>query len=123
MKLRDIASLGDLAGRRVFLRADLNVPLEAGEVADDFRITASLPTIDRLRDAGAVVVLASHLGRPKPPGDAASSLGSVARRLTELLGVPVRFAEDVVGGAARSAVAEASWASDWATSTDSKYCA
>lgn len=104
MKLRTIASLGDLAGRRVLLRADLNVPLRHGEVADDFRIRASLPTIQLLREAGAVVVLASHLGRPTPPGDASLSLGAVAVRTQELLGSPVRFAGDAVGDGARAAV-------------------
>ena len=90
----------ELEGRRVLLRADLNVPLDSasGEVtvADDTRITASLPTIELLRDAGASIVLVSHLGRPEGV-DPALSMGPVARRLSELLGAEVRLAPAVVG--------------------------
>jgi phosphoglycerate kinase len=86
----------EVDGRRVLLRADLNVPLEGGGVADDTRIRASLPTIELLRDAGASVVLVSHLGRPKGP-DPAFSMGPVGERLGELLAAEVKQASAVVG--------------------------
>jgi phosphoglycerate kinase len=83
-------------GRRVLVRADLNVPLEKGVVGDDTRIRASLPTIELLRDRGASVVLVSHLGRPKGP-DPALSMAPVGERLGELLGAEVKQAPAVVG--------------------------
>ncbi|RBM08160.1 phosphoglycerate kinase [Streptomyces sp. PT12] len=94
-----------VAGRRVFVRADLNVPLSGETITDDGRIRAAVPTIRRLTDAGARVVLASHLGRPKGAPDPAFSLAPVARRLGELLGADVAFAADTVGESARAAVA------------------
>ncbi len=87
----------DLAGRRVFLRADLNVPLEGGAVADDTRLTAVVPTIEHALKAGAIVVLASHLGRPKGKPDPEYSLRPVATRLEALLGRSVPLAPDCVG--------------------------
>jgi phosphoglycerate kinase len=87
----------DLAGRRVFLRADLNVPLADGAVADDTRLTAMIPTLEHALKAGAAVVLASHLGRPKGTPTPEFSLRPVAERLETLLGRPVRFAPDCVG--------------------------
>jgi len=98
------ALLGEVRGQRVFVRADLNVPLREGAVADDTRIRASLPTLRQLRNAGARVVVASHLGRPKGQRRPELSLRPVAERLAELLGAPVTFAEDCVGPAARQAV-------------------
>lgn len=87
----------DLARRRVFLRADLNVPLADGSVADDTRLTAMVPTLEHALKAGAAVVLASHLGRPKGTPTAELSLRPVAERLETLLGRPVRLAPDCVG--------------------------
>jgi phosphoglycerate kinase len=102
--LEGIPTLDDLevAGRRVLLRADLNVPLRDGAVADDLRISASVPTLTRLLDAGAAVIVCSHLGRPSAYGDAATSLAPVAARLAELLGRPVTLAADVAGDDARA---------------------
>jgi phosphoglycerate kinase len=89
----------DVGGRRVFLRADLNAPLEAGAVSDDTRLTAVLPTIRHLLDRGAAVVLASHLGRPKGGPEPKYSLRPVAERLGALLERPVPLAPDCVGEA------------------------
>src|SRR3954464_11741864 len=90
-------------GQTVLVRADLNVPLEGGEVADDTRIRAALPAIEELRSRGAKVVVASHLGRPKGH-DPAFSLEPVSKRLGELLGAPVRQAPEVVGPEGRRGV-------------------
>ena len=108
MPVPDLDSLlsGDgVRGRRVFLRADLNVPLSGGVVGDDTRIRASLPTLRRLLAAGARVVMASHLGRPKGDRKPELSLRPVAARLGELLGRDVAFAEDCVGPEAERAAA------------------
>ncbi|WP_395638832.1 phosphoglycerate kinase [Pseudolysinimonas sp.] len=91
MTLRTIESLGDLAGKTVLLRCDLNVPLDGDRITDDGRVRASVPTIRKLRDAGASVVVMSHLGRPDGAPDPQFSLGPVAVRLAELLGEPVTF--------------------------------
>ncbi len=88
-RLRTIADLGDVAGRRVLVRVDFNVPLEDGRVADDMRIEAALPTIRELREAGSPLVLASHLGRPKGREVSELRMDPVARRLEELGGFPV----------------------------------
>jgi len=94
----------DAAGRRVLVRADLNVPLDGGRVTDDLRLEASLPTIRTLRDAGARVVLMSHLGRPKGQVRDDLRLAPVAARLSELLGIPVAAASDIVGDDAHRVV-------------------
>lgn len=96
-RLRSIEDLGDLSGRRVFVRADFNVPLEGGEVADDLRIRATLPTIEDLRGRGASLVLASHLGRPKGQPRDELRVDPVAERLEQLSGVPVAKVDEVVG--------------------------
>jgi len=103
--MASLASLGDLRGRRVLVRSDLNVPLDGVRITDDGRIRASLPTIASLRDAGARVVVMAHLGRPKGEPDPAYSLAPVAARLSELLGSPVAFATDTVGESAKQVVA------------------
>lgn len=102
--MSDFLTLDDLelAGRRVLLRSDLNVPIESGEVGDDFRIRAALPTIDRIRQAGAVVVVCSHLGRPKGI-DRSLSLAPVAGRLSELGGFAVTHVGDTAGPEATAA--------------------
>ena len=97
MTLRTIESLGDLAGKTVLLRCDLNVPLDGDRITDDGRVRASVPTIRKLRDAGAAVVVMSHLGRPEGAPDPRFSLAPVAVRLAELLGEPVAFAPDAPG--------------------------
>ncbi|NHI16741.1 phosphoglycerate kinase [Microbacterium excoecariae] len=104
MTLRTLDSLGDLAGKRVFVRCDFNVPLSDGRITDDGRVRAALPTLTALLDAGARVVTSSHLGRPKGAPDPQFSLAPVAERLGELLGRPVAFASDTVGSAAQEAV-------------------
>ena len=87
----------DVAGKRVFLRCDLNVPLKNGEITDAGRIRASLPTIKTLIANGASIVIAAHLGRPKGEAKPELSLAPVAKRLSELLGAPVQFAGAVTG--------------------------
>lgn len=99
--MRTLDDLGDLRGRRVLVRSDLNVPLEDGRITDDGRIRASVPTLRKLVDAGARVLVAAHLGRPKGAPDPTYSLAPVAERLGELLGAPVRMAEDTVGRSAQ----------------------
>src|SRR3954470_23106464 len=98
-----------VSGRRVLVRADLNVPLDKADptkITDDGRIRAVLPTIIALRDAGARVIVMSHLGRPKGAPDPKYSLAPVAVRFSELLASPVVFADDTVGASARDAVSQ-----------------
>jgi phosphoglycerate kinase len=106
MTLQTIEDLGDLRGRKVLVRSDLNVPLDDdGVITDDGRVRASVPTIAGLAGAGARVIVVAHLGRPEGMPDPQYSLRAVANRLTELLGEPVAFAADTVGSAARDNVA------------------
>ncbi|MYS25250.1 phosphoglycerate kinase [Streptomyces sp. DvalAA-14] len=102
----DLIAEGHVAGKRVFVRADLNVPLDGERITDDGRIRAAVPTITKLADAGAKVIVASHLGRPKGEPDPKFSLAPVAARLGELLGGDrqVAFAADTVGDSARATV-------------------
>ncbi|MGW2780764.1 phosphoglycerate kinase [Streptomyces populi] len=104
MKTIDELLAEGVTGKRVFVRADLNVPLAGGLITDDGRIRAVLPTVRALAAAGAKVIVASHLGRPKGAPDPAFSLLPAAERLGELLGAPVAFAQDTVGPAAHEAV-------------------
>ncbi len=103
--MKTIDDLGDLRGKRVLVRSDFNVPLDGTTITDDGRIRAALPTLTRLLDAGARVIVTAHLGRPKGEPDAKYSLAPVAARLGELLGKPVALAEDVVGESAKATVA------------------
>ncbi|HEY6547187.1 MAG TPA: phosphoglycerate kinase, partial [Vicinamibacteria bacterium] len=102
MAKQTVRDLKDLAGTRVFVRVDYNVPVEDGKITDDTRIRASLPTLKFLIGAGARLVLASHLGRPKKGPTPEFSLAPVAARLQELLGTPVAFAADSVGDSVRT---------------------
>ncbi|MEZ4482309.1 MAG: phosphoglycerate kinase [Dehalococcoidia bacterium] len=104
-RLRTLAGL-DVAGKRVLVRADLNVPLSEGAVLDDTRIVESLPTIRQLLERGATVILCSHLGRPKGR-DLSQSLAPVATRLSELIGKPVIRATDCIGPEVRTLVESA----------------
>lgn len=104
MPLRTIDSLGTLTGKTVIVRCDLNVPMSDGEITDDGRIRASVPTITTLKDAGAKVVVISHLGRPDGAPDAKHSLAPAATRLGELLERDVTFAADTIGASAASTV-------------------
>ncbi len=93
LSIRDL----DLKGKRVFIRVDFNVPIKNGEITSDKRIRASLPTIQYALEQGAGVILASHLGRPKGKRVPEMSLAPVAKRLSELLGRPVKMAPDCIG--------------------------
>jgi phosphoglycerate kinase len=101
MRLRTLRDL-EVEGRRVLTRVDYNVPLESGRVADDTRLQATLPTLAYLRERGARVILCSHLGRPGGRVREDLRLAPVAERLSELLGIPVQYARDIVGSEARA---------------------
>ncbi|GAB4085707.1 phosphoglycerate kinase [Myceligenerans cantabricum] len=108
--MKTIDSLGELRGKRVLVRSDFNVPLSEVDgspaISDDGRIRAALPTLRRLSEAGARVVVAAHLGRPQGEPKPEFSLAPVAARLGELLGAPVALAEDVTGPSARKTVGD-----------------
>ncbi|WP_404393481.1 phosphoglycerate kinase [Humibacillus xanthopallidus] len=103
--MKTTGDLGDLRGKRVLVRSDLNVPLDGTTITDDGRIRASAPTIKSLADAGARVIVCAHLGRPKGAPEAKYSLAPVADRLGEVLGTPVVFADDTVGEDAQAKAA------------------
>jgi phosphoglycerate kinase len=103
--MKSVSELGDLRGKRVLIRCDLNVPLDGGTITDDGRVRASLPTLTQLRDAGAKVVVMAHLGRPKGAPEEKYSLAPAAKRLGELLGTEVKLAGDTVGESAEAVVA------------------
>ncbi|RWZ61356.1 phosphoglycerate kinase [Labedella populi] len=105
MTLRTLDSLGSLAGKRVIIRCDLNVPVKDGVITDDGRVRASLATINAIVNQGARVVVISHLGRPDGEPNPKYTLAPVAQRLSELLGKPVAFAADTVGDSAAETVA------------------
>lgn len=105
MKTIDELLAEGVTGKRVFVRADLNVPLSGTTITDDGRIRAVRPTVEKLAAAGARVIVASHLGRPKGAPDLAFSLAPAAARLGELIGADVAFATDTVGESARATVA------------------
>ena len=106
--MKTISQLGDLTGKKVLVRSDFNVPMKDGVITDDGRIVAALPTLNKLLDAGASLVVMAHLGRPKPEGgftfEDKFSLEPVATRLAELLGRPVALAQDLTGPSARATV-------------------
>ncbi|WP_084040079.1 phosphoglycerate kinase [Demequina sp. NBRC 110053] len=103
--MKTIDALGDLTGKKVLVRSDLNVPLDGTTITDDGRVRASVPTIQRLLDAGAAVIVTAHLGRPGGEPKPEYSLAPAAARLAELLGRPVTLAEDLVGESAQETVA------------------
>src|SRR5947207_1464139 len=110
MPKKTISDLPNLRGKRVLVRVDFNVPLDAeGNVTNDRRIRAAVPTLKKLLDRGAALIVMSHLGRPKgdPKKDAPLRMDRVAARLGELLGSPVRKAADEVVGPAVTAAVQA----------------
>ncbi len=106
MTFRTLDDAKDLAGKTALVRVDFNVPMEDGKVTDDTRLRVALPTIQRLRDAGAKVALLAHFDRPKGERVPSMSLQPVVDELENLLGAPVRFADDCVGDAAKAAIAD-----------------
>ncbi len=106
MTFRTLDDATDLAGKTALVRVDFNVPMEGGKVTDDTRLRAALPTIQRLRDAGAKVALLAHFDRPKGQRVPEMSLQPVVDDLERLLGAPVRFADDCVGQEAKAAIAD-----------------
>ena len=104
--LKTIESLGDLKGKRVLVRSDFNVPLQDGKITDDGRIRAALPTLTKLVEAGAKVIVMAHLGRPKGQVKPEFSLAPVAQRLGELIDAKVTLAEDTTGESAKKVTAE-----------------
>ena len=101
--MKSVADLGDLRGKRVLVRSDFNVPIKDGEITDDGRIRAALPTLNKLVDEGARILVMAHMGRPKGEVKPEFSLKPVAARLAELIDAPVSLAEDTTGPSAHEA--------------------
>jgi phosphoglycerate kinase len=106
MTFRTLDDARDLAGKTALVRVDFNVPMEGGRVTDDTRLRVALPTINKLREAGAKVALLAHFDRPKGQRVPSMSLKPVVDDLAQLLGAPVRFAEDCVGDEAKAILAD-----------------
>ena len=106
MTFRTLDDAGSLAGKTALVRVDFNVPMEDGRVTDDTRLRVAIPTINKLRDAGAKVALLAHFDRPKGKVVPSMSLQPIVDDLEHLLGAPVRFASDCVGDEARTAIAD-----------------
>lgn len=106
MTFRTLDDAGSLAGKTALVRVDFNVPMEGGKVSDDTRLRVAIPTIQRLRDAGAKVALLAHFDRPKGKVEPTMSLQPVVDDLEHLLGAPVRFAADCVGADTKAAIAD-----------------
>jgi len=106
MTFRTLDDATDLAGKTALVRVDFNVPMEAGKVTEDTRLRVALPTINKLRDAGAKVALLAHFDRPKGQRVSTMSLKPVVEPLETLLGAPVRFADDCVGDVAKAAISD-----------------
>ncbi len=104
-RFRTLDDIGEVAGKRVLVRVDLNVPMQDGAVSDDTRLRATLPTVSELADKGAIVLLLAHFGRPKGMRQPDMSLALVTKPYSELLGRPVRFIDDCAGDGAAEAVA------------------
>jgi phosphoglycerate kinase len=106
MTFRTLDDAGSLVGKTALVRVDFNVPMEAGRITDDTRLRVALPTINKLRDAGARVALLAHFDRPKGKVVPSMSLRPVVKPLSDLLGAPVRFADDCIGPDALAAIAD-----------------
>ena len=104
MTFRTLDDAGSLAGKTALVRVDFNVPMEDGRITDDTRLRVALPTINKLREAGAKVALLAHFDRPKGQVVPSMSLKPLVGPLAEILGAPVHFAEDCVGGPAHAAI-------------------
>jgi len=102
---KTLDDMGDVSGKRVLVREDLNVPMADGAVTDDTRFRATLPTVTELADRGAIVLILAHYGRPKGKRDPEMSLALVTKPYSQVLGRPVRFIEDCVGKGAAEAIA------------------
>src|SRR5689334_9748039 len=106
MTYKTLDDLGDVTGKRVLVREDLNVPTSEAKVTDDTRLRAAIPTIAELSDKGAIVLVLAHFGRPKGERDPEMSLALVTKPLSDLLGRPVQFVPDCQGAQAERAVAD-----------------
>ena len=106
MSFKSLDDIGDVTGKRVLVREDLNVPMDGGKVTDDTRLRAAAPTIAELADKGAIVLILAHFGRPKGERNPDMSLAMVTKPLADVLGRDVRFIGDCAGDEAEAAVAQ-----------------